>query len=143
MEISEVLLVTQQLIDSDQVDFVDLSLWDCFKEPEDAAHQGSTLIEVATAVERRTTPSGRRVPLGVAGKLHNPADIEKALPCDGKDRSVETSPLALQSPSGNVDYRNVTKPETQASMTDAATAPVLPAIGLPVAVDVSSIKLPQ
>ena len=79
MEISEVLLVTQQLIDSDQVDFVDLSLWDCFKEPEDAAHQGSTLIEVATAVERRTTPSGRRVPLGVAGKLHSPADIEKAL----------------------------------------------------------------
>lgn len=73
----------------------------------------------------------------------SPADIEKALPCDGKDRSVETSPLALQSPSGDVDYRNVTKPETQASMTNAATAPVLPAIGLPVAVDVNSIKLPQ
>jgi 2,4-dienoyl-CoA reductase-like NADH-dependent reductase (Old Yellow Enzyme family) len=79
MEISEIQLVTQQLIDSDAVDFVDLSLWDCFKEPEDAAHKGSTLIEVATGVARRVSPSGRRVPLGVAGKLHNPADIERAL----------------------------------------------------------------
>ncbi len=79
MEISEIQVVTQQLIDSDAVDFVDLSLWDCFKEPEDAAHKGSTLIEVATAIERRTSPSGRRIPLGVAGKLHNPADIERAL----------------------------------------------------------------
>ncbi len=79
MHIGEILTVTQQLIDSDQVDFVDLSLWDCFKEPEDAGHKGSTLIEVATAVERRTAPSGRRVPLGVAGKLQNPADIERAL----------------------------------------------------------------
>jgi 2,4-dienoyl-CoA reductase-like NADH-dependent reductase (Old Yellow Enzyme family) len=79
MDISEIQLITQQMIDSDQVDFVDLSLWDCFKEPEDPAHKGSTLIEVATAVERRSAPSGRRVPLGVAGKLHNPADIERSL----------------------------------------------------------------
>jgi 2,4-dienoyl-CoA reductase-like NADH-dependent reductase (Old Yellow Enzyme family) len=79
MEIEEIRTLTQQLIDSDQVDFVDLSLWDCFKEPEGATHKGSTLIEAAASVERRTTPSGRRVPIGVAGKLHNPADIERAL----------------------------------------------------------------
>ena len=79
MDIGEIRVVTQRLIDSDAVDFVDLSLWDCFKEPEDEAYKGSTLIEVATDVERRSTPSGRRVPLGVAGKLHNPADIERAL----------------------------------------------------------------
>jgi 2,4-dienoyl-CoA reductase-like NADH-dependent reductase (Old Yellow Enzyme family) len=79
MEISEIQTITQQLIDSDQVDFVDLSLWDCFKEPEDPAHKGSTLIEVVTGLERRSTPSGKRVPLGVAGKLHNLADIERAL----------------------------------------------------------------
>jgi hypothetical protein len=73
----------------------------------------------------------------------SPAEIEKVLPCDGKERSVETLPLALQSPPGNVDYRNVTKPETQLSMPNAATAPVVPAVGLPVAVDVNAIKLPQ
>jgi hypothetical protein len=73
----------------------------------------------------------------------SPADIEKALPCDGKQRSVETFPLALQASPGDVDYRNVTKPETQASMTDAKTAPAVPAVGLPVAVDVNAIKLPQ
>ncbi len=73
----------------------------------------------------------------------SPTDIEKALPCDGKDRSLETSPLPLQSSPGDVDYRNVTKPKAQASMTDAKTAPVVPAVGLPGAVDVSAIKLPQ
>ncbi len=72
-----------------------------------------------------------------------PADIEKILPCDGKDRSVETLPLALQSPPGNVDYRNVTKPKNQTSMPDALTAPVLPAVGLPVAVDLNSVQIPQ
>jgi Right handed beta helix region len=73
----------------------------------------------------------------------SPADIEKALPCDGKDRLVETFPVALQASPGDVDYRNVTKPEAQTSMTDAKTAPVHPAVGLPVAVDMSAITLPQ
>ncbi len=79
MEIDEIRTVTQQLIDSDQVDFLDLSLWDCFKEPEDPAFKGSTLIEVLTSLKRRSTPSNRRVPIGVAGKLFNPADIKRAL----------------------------------------------------------------
>jgi 2,4-dienoyl-CoA reductase-like NADH-dependent reductase (Old Yellow Enzyme family) len=79
MDINEIRTVTQRLIDSDDVDFVDLSLWDCFKEPEDAAYKGSTLVEMVTDIERRTTPTGRRVPIGVAGKLHEPADIERAL----------------------------------------------------------------
>jgi Right handed beta helix region len=72
-----------------------------------------------------------------------PAEIEKALPCDGKPRSVETFPIPLQSPPGDVDYRNVTKPEPQASMKNALEAPAVPAVGLPVAVDVNAIKLPQ
>ncbi len=79
MDINEIRTVTQQLIDSDDVDFIDLSLWDCFKEPEDSAYKGSTLIEVVTDIDRRTTPSGRRVPIGVAGKLFEVGDIERAL----------------------------------------------------------------
>jgi Right handed beta helix region len=72
-----------------------------------------------------------------------PSVIEKDLPCDGKEHSVETSPRALQSPPGDVDYRNVTKPVSQPSMPDAITAAVLPAVNLPLAFDVKSIKLPQ
>jgi Right handed beta helix region len=72
-----------------------------------------------------------------------PSAIEKALPCDGNDHSVETSPITLQSPPGDVDYRNVTKPEIQASMPNAIAAAALPAVGLPVIVDMDSIKLPQ
>ncbi|MGH1502081.1 MAG: NADH:flavin oxidoreductase [Acidimicrobiales bacterium] len=79
MRIDEVRVITQALIDSGQVDFMDLSLWDCFKEPEDLPGSGRSLVEVTTDLARRTDPSGRRVPIGVAGKLHTPADAEAAL----------------------------------------------------------------
>jgi Right handed beta helix region len=72
-----------------------------------------------------------------------PSSIETALPCDAKEHSIETSPIVLQSPPGDVDYRNVTNPVSQPSMPDARTAEVKPAVDLPVAVDVNSIKLPQ
>ncbi|MEZ5225712.1 MAG: hypothetical protein R2710_03290 [Acidimicrobiales bacterium] len=77
MQLGEIRVVTQQLIDSGLVDFIDLSLWDCFKRPEEAEWKGRTLTEVATDIERRTDPSGRRVPLAVAGKIHDPADAER------------------------------------------------------------------
>ncbi len=79
MDINEIRTVTQRLIDSDDVDFVDLSLWDCFKEPQDLNFAGQTLIEVVTDLERRSTPTGRYVPLGVAGKLQTPPDIGEAM----------------------------------------------------------------
>ena len=72
-----------------------------------------------------------------------PAGIEAALPCNGKEQTVETFPLGLQSAPGNVDYRTVIKPVTQPSMPDASTSAVQPAVGLPVPIDVSSINVPQ
>ncbi len=74
MKLSEIRVVTQRLIDSDQIDFVDLSLWDCFKEPEEDEWKGQTLTEAATSIDRREDPSGRPVPLVVAGKIHDPED---------------------------------------------------------------------
>jgi len=77
-------VVTQALIDSGHVDFIDLSLWDCFKEPVEMEGSGRTLLDVTTDLARRTDPQGRRIPIGVAGKLHDPADVERALD-DGAD----------------------------------------------------------
>jgi Right handed beta helix region len=72
-----------------------------------------------------------------------PTSIEVALPCDGKEHSVETSPPSLQSPPGNVDYRVVTKPVAQPTMANPLTEDALPAVGLPVVVDLAAIFLPQ
>ncbi len=79
MVLSEIREVTQRLVDTGLIDFVDLSLWDCFKEPEEAAWKGRTLTEAATGIERRCDPAGRAVPLAVAGKIHDPADAERVL----------------------------------------------------------------
>jgi 2,4-dienoyl-CoA reductase-like NADH-dependent reductase (Old Yellow Enzyme family) len=83
MRIDEIRQVSQQLIDTGQVDFLDLSLWDCMKEPEEARERpdlaGRTLCEVATDLDRRTDPQGRPVPVGVAGTIYDPADIERVL----------------------------------------------------------------
>ncbi len=79
MKLAEVNTLTQQLIDTGQVDFMDLSLWDCFKEPEEEEWKGRSLVEIVCDIERRSDPEGRRVPVGVAGKIHDPGDALKVL----------------------------------------------------------------
>ncbi len=79
MRLGEIREVSQRLIDTGQVDFLDLSLWDCFKEPVEEEWQGRTLTEVATDLERRSDPQGRHIPIGVAGKIHDPADVTRVL----------------------------------------------------------------
>lgn len=79
MKLAEIMALTQQLIDTGQVDFMDISLWDCFKEPEEDEWKGRSLVEIVCDLERREDPSGRRVPIGVAGKIHDPADAMKVL----------------------------------------------------------------
>ncbi|MEZ5280330.1 MAG: NADH:flavin oxidoreductase [Acidimicrobiales bacterium] len=79
MKLAEIRELSQQLIDTGQIDFLDLSLWDCFKEPVEEEWQGRSLCEVATELDHRTDPSGRHIPVGVAGKIHDPADAERVL----------------------------------------------------------------
>jgi len=79
MDLAEIRTLTQQLIDTGDVDFMDLSLWDCFKESEDEQWHGRSLVEIVCDIERRTDPQGRRVPVGVAGKIHDPADAERVI----------------------------------------------------------------
>lgn len=79
VRLDEMRILTQALIDTGQVDFMDLSLWDCFKEPIEMEGSGRTLLDVTTDLVRRHDPQGRRVPVGVAGKLYTPADVDRAL----------------------------------------------------------------
>ena len=73
VQLPEIRELAQQLIDGDQVDFLDLSLWDCFKEPEQADYKGRTLMSYFMDLDRKN------VKIGVAGKLHDPNDIERVL----------------------------------------------------------------
>jgi len=69
----EIRELAQRLIDSGKCDFLDLSLWDCFKEPEQPELKGRSLMSYFMDLERKG------VKIGVAGKIHDPADAERVI----------------------------------------------------------------
>jgi 2,4-dienoyl-CoA reductase-like NADH-dependent reductase (Old Yellow Enzyme family) len=73
MQIGEIKEFCGQLIDDNQLDFLDISLWDCFKEPEDEAYKGQTLLEHFTEIDYKATK------LTVAGKLYSAAEAQKVV----------------------------------------------------------------
>jgi 2,4-dienoyl-CoA reductase-like NADH-dependent reductase (Old Yellow Enzyme family) len=73
MRLSEILELSQQLIDTDLIDFLDLSLWDCFKHPEESEHADRSLLEHITEL------SMGNVRLTVAGKIHSGSDVRAIL----------------------------------------------------------------
>lgn len=76
--IPEMVEVTKSLFASDALDYLDLSLWDVKKEPEDEHYKGQTLMSLFTALNRG------HVKLGVAGKIMTAADAEYCL-AEGAD----------------------------------------------------------
>ncbi|MEE4301434.1 MAG: hypothetical protein V2J24_18495, partial [Pseudomonadales bacterium] len=70
---SEMLPLARDLMAEGSIDFLDMSLWDCFKDPEEEAFKGRPLIEWFAELPRH----GCR--FGVAGQLRTPADAERAL----------------------------------------------------------------
>jgi 2,4-dienoyl-CoA reductase-like NADH-dependent reductase (Old Yellow Enzyme family) len=74
MKLSETTVIAQRLMDSGLIDFLDMSLWDVFKEPEEDAFKGRTLLSYFTALNRGD------VRLAVAGGIRSPRDAERA--CD-------------------------------------------------------------
>ena len=53
-----------------------MSLWDSFKEPQDEAYQGRSLLSYFTELERGD------VKLGIAGKLRNPDEVRQVMEAD-------------------------------------------------------------
>lgn len=52
MKLSEVQIIAQRLIDTRIIDFLDLSLWDCFKHPEEEAFKSQPLLNYFTSLEK-------------------------------------------------------------------------------------------
>ncbi|MEM1416521.1 MAG: NADH:flavin oxidoreductase [Myxococcota bacterium] len=71
--LEEMRALSARLLADAQLDFLDLSLWDAFKEPHEEAHQGRSLLAYFTELERGD------VRLGVAGKVMSAADVRRAL----------------------------------------------------------------
>ena len=65
--------VFERLVASEAVDFIDLSLWDVFKEAIDEGFAPQPLLGVFTALDRGA------VRLAVAGHLYSGADVQRAL----------------------------------------------------------------
>jgi 2,4-dienoyl-CoA reductase-like NADH-dependent reductase (Old Yellow Enzyme family) len=73
MKLSEIKEVSKRFIEEAKIDFLDISLWDCFKHPEEEENQNLTLLEHFTSLEFR------KVMLTVAGKIQNGNDVRKIL----------------------------------------------------------------
>lgn len=73
MDIKEVKTVCQQLIDEGNIDFLDISLWDCFKMPEDIQYQDRTLLQHFTDLDFK------QVKWTVAGKIKSGRDVSTIL----------------------------------------------------------------
>ena len=107
----EMAQVYERLVASGEVDLIDMSLWDVRR----AAPDGTPLLDVFTTIERGD------VRLGVAGKIHDPADVHEVL-----DRGVDIAVL------GRVAILHHDYPRLAA---DAAFVPRRPPVAADVLVD--------
>lgn len=73
VKLAEILEVTQRLMSEGEVDYIDMSLWDVFKEPVEEEFKGRSLMSYFTELDRGN------VRLGVAGKVRAPADAVRCL----------------------------------------------------------------
>ena len=69
----ESLALAQAVLAGGQLDYLDLSLWDCFKPPQDPAYVGKPLIQHFAELDRGHTR------LGVAGKIMDAATAQRCL----------------------------------------------------------------
>lgn len=73
MQLEEVIEVCRQLIQKQEIDFLDISLWDCFKEPAEEEFQGRSLLSYFTDIDRG------KIQLTVAGKIDSAARAQKMI----------------------------------------------------------------
>ncbi|WP_197429313.1 NADH:flavin oxidoreductase [Winogradskyella endarachnes] len=73
MKLSEIKIISQQLIDAKQIDFLDISLWDCFKLPEEYPESKLNLLEHILQLDFKT------VKLTVAGNIRTAVDVQTVL----------------------------------------------------------------
>ncbi len=75
----ESLALAGQMLASGALDYLDMSLWDCFKAPLDAAYADRPLIDHFAALPRGHADGSGTTRLGVAGKIMDAATAQRCL----------------------------------------------------------------
>jgi 2,4-dienoyl-CoA reductase-like NADH-dependent reductase (Old Yellow Enzyme family) len=73
MDISEVKEICKKLISENKIDFLDISLWDVFKSPDEKEYQNKSLLSHFTELDYKN------VLLTVAGKIQSANDVKRVL----------------------------------------------------------------
>ena len=73
LDLNEIKLITQRLIDETTIDFLDISLWDVYKKPEEELYQNLTLLKHFTQLDFKN------VKLTVAGNIRNGNDVKNMM----------------------------------------------------------------
>ena len=73
MKTAEIVDVYARIVDEGQVDLMDMSLWDVNRVTDQPGYDDRTLMEIFAELPRGD------VRLGVAGKIHTPADVQSVL----------------------------------------------------------------
>ena len=73
MPLDEVKTITKQLIEEGNIDFLDISLWDSFKMPEEEGQKHESLLKHFTEIDRGN------IKLTVAGKIKTGQDVKTIL----------------------------------------------------------------
>jgi 2,4-dienoyl-CoA reductase-like NADH-dependent reductase (Old Yellow Enzyme family) len=63
LRLAEIKQIAERLMSDSDIDFLDMSLWDVFKEPEEEEFKGKSLLSCFTELDRGS------VKMGVAGKI--------------------------------------------------------------------------
>jgi len=122
LSLMEVRDLVGRLFSEAKIDYLDMSLWDCFKEPVEEAHRGRTLMSYFTDLPRGD------VRLGVAGKIMSAADARAMLDA-GADFVLLGRAAILhhdwpQKARANPDFRPVSLPVTRAHLEAEGLGPV-------------------
>jgi len=73
LRLGEILETAQRLMSETNIDFLDMSLWDSFKEPNEDEFKGRSLLSYFTELKRYG------VRLGTAGKIYTAHDVNRCL----------------------------------------------------------------
>lgn len=73
LKLLEIKELSQRLLEESKIDFLDISLWDVYKEAEEKEHQNKPLLNHFTDLDRKN------VRLTVAGKIRNGQDVRKII----------------------------------------------------------------
>ena len=73
LKLAEIIEIAQRLMAEDKIDYLDMSLWDVFKQPKEEAFQDKPLLDYFTELDRGN------VKLGAAGNIRSGRDVVAAL----------------------------------------------------------------